>query len=236
MPSDAITNHETASPASEPIPMLLYCPQCGQSHIDEPDERTPDWDNPPHRSHLCHDCGCIWRPADVPTVGVATIATRGKADTWPTPEGGNAERAASPASEDGVGRVSKEPCPCGHKSCKDWHLVGIGKFVQGSGFSEEEADKILDALASPTPRETLVIHSRGPNTPAMVLCAKLADGGTFVSIAKMEKALKALKDTQQSTRETVNDLGLTPAAQKQMDALCEQHDTRESDREAKHGH
>src|SRR5574340_600312 len=23
------------------------------------------WDNPPHRSHLCHGCGHIWRPADV---------------------------------------------------------------------------------------------------------------------------------------------------------------------------
>jgi hypothetical protein len=40
------------------------------------------WDNPPHRSHLCHGCGLIWRPADVPTTGIATIGTRGKGDTY----------------------------------------------------------------------------------------------------------------------------------------------------------
>lgn len=39
--------------------------------------------NPPHRSHLCHNCGCVWRPADVATVGVKRTETQGKADTWP---------------------------------------------------------------------------------------------------------------------------------------------------------
>jgi len=68
-----------ASPA--PLPMLLFCPRCGLQHIDAPDEMT-GWINPPHRSHLCADCGCIWRPADVPTSGVLAIATSGKADNW----------------------------------------------------------------------------------------------------------------------------------------------------------
>jgi hypothetical protein len=71
-----------------PIDMILHCPQCHVQHIDEPErslgtgnsERL-DWDNPPHRSHLCGNCGCIWRPADVPTNGVAAIKTKGKADT-----------------------------------------------------------------------------------------------------------------------------------------------------------
>lgn len=66
-----------------PIPMILFCPSCGEQHIDDPDERTPDWTNPPHRSHLCHGCGHIWRPADVATVGVREIATKGKADSAP---------------------------------------------------------------------------------------------------------------------------------------------------------
>jgi hypothetical protein len=66
----------------QPVPMILYCPQCHLQHVDEPDERTPEWDNPPHRSHLCHGCGCIWRPADVATEGVRSIKTAGKADTW----------------------------------------------------------------------------------------------------------------------------------------------------------
>lgn len=74
-----------ADPVSLPTPidMLLWCPACHTQHVDEPDERTEGWVNPPHRSHLCHHCGTIWRPADVPTNGVAAISTRGKADTWP---------------------------------------------------------------------------------------------------------------------------------------------------------
>ncbi len=75
---------------SEPIPMLLFCPRCGTQHIDAPEvvsDARPvlyadAWTNPPHRSHLCRGCGMIWRPADVPTVGVAKIETRGKADNW----------------------------------------------------------------------------------------------------------------------------------------------------------
>ncbi|MCA8242884.1 hypothetical protein [Burkholderia sp. AU32262] len=90
----------------EPIDMLLFCPKCGVQHVDAPEPFTPagrcecagpdecetcesnraafeeSWQNPPHRSHLCHACGTIWRPADVPTNGVAAIQTRGKADTW----------------------------------------------------------------------------------------------------------------------------------------------------------
>ena len=80
-----------------PIPMILFCPMCGVQHIDAPETHHLDleldragmdggysasWDNPPHRSHLCHACGCIWRPADVPTTGVAKIETRGNADTF----------------------------------------------------------------------------------------------------------------------------------------------------------
>lgn len=69
--------------ATAPIPMILHCPQCHVQHIDEPDERTADWTNPPHRSHLCHGCGHIWRPADVPTEGVRAIQTKGSNDSLP---------------------------------------------------------------------------------------------------------------------------------------------------------
>lgn len=80
-----------------PIDMVLHCPVCHKQHIDR-DESPSDrewsaqsagdrevqyWTNPPHRSHLCHGCGCVWRPADVPTNGVALTETRGQADTWP---------------------------------------------------------------------------------------------------------------------------------------------------------
>lgn len=79
---------------SAPIDMVLHCPACGAQHIDAPESpgeytlRGYDplgavalaWTNPPHRSHLCHGCGHIWRPADVPTNGVAAVKTRGKND------------------------------------------------------------------------------------------------------------------------------------------------------------
>ncbi|MEW2894476.1 hypothetical protein [Stenotrophomonas maltophilia] len=75
-------NHLAArQPVGEPVPMVLHCPRCHVQHIDAPDERTPGWKNPPHRSHLCHGCGLIWRPADVPTIGVERTQTTGKNDT-----------------------------------------------------------------------------------------------------------------------------------------------------------
>lgn len=43
-------------------------------------------------------------------------------------------------------KVKHVPCPCGHPGCRDRHLVGIGKFVQGSGFDPEEAERVCIAL------------------------------------------------------------------------------------------
>jgi hypothetical protein len=75
--------------------MVLHCPKCGLQHIDAPKpcaaelcergccqpEECTAWTNPPHRSHLCHGCGHIWRPADVPTNGVAAVKTKGANDS-----------------------------------------------------------------------------------------------------------------------------------------------------------
>lgn len=65
-----------------PIDMILFCPECGRQHIDEP-QSEKNWDNPPHRSHECQYCGHVWRPADVPTNGVAEIETKGQRDQVP---------------------------------------------------------------------------------------------------------------------------------------------------------
>lgn len=90
----------------KPIDMVLFCPACGLQHVDEPERPrnefpytqdkdgirhpvkiepavTPEWTNPPHRSHLCHECGHIWRPADVATNGVTSIKTSSQADVYP---------------------------------------------------------------------------------------------------------------------------------------------------------
>lgn len=90
--------------AHKPIDMVLHCPACGLQHIDanEANNKTHSpgcdiscgmpahgcscgfdalWTNPPHRSHLCHGCGHIWRPADVPTNGVQAVKTKGKVDS-----------------------------------------------------------------------------------------------------------------------------------------------------------
>ena len=50
---------------SEPIPMLLPCPACGERHIDEGEFVTK-----PHHTHACQNCGMVWRPAIVHTFGV----------------------------------------------------------------------------------------------------------------------------------------------------------------------
>ena len=86
-----------ALPDGAPIPMILHCPACGTQHIDKPEgqaypgmtaeesraqnDSSGLWSNPPHRSHLCHSCGHIWRPADVATTGVDCIQTHGEADS-----------------------------------------------------------------------------------------------------------------------------------------------------------
>lgn len=41
-------------------------------------------------------------------------------------------------------KITVEACPCG--MCHDFHLVGIGKFCQGSGFTEGEAILIAGLL------------------------------------------------------------------------------------------
>lgn len=88
-----------------PIDMVLHCPACSLQHIDAPESMAPKdqpqlnaewcaWTNPPHRSHLCHGCGHVWRPADVPTNGVKTVETAGQNDSPIAPSERDRLRAA----------------------------------------------------------------------------------------------------------------------------------------------
>jgi len=112
-PDRSAPAEQQSAPAAQqdaPIPMILNCPKCGLQHIDAPEwEDDPHdiehgqmrtWTNPPHRSHLCHGCGNIWRPADVATNGVKAIQTRGSNDSAPTAQqSAQAERAAGDLAE-----------------------------------------------------------------------------------------------------------------------------------------
>lgn len=73
--ADRRDNPRLALHVPAPIPMILFCPECGFQHVDRasPPDHEIRWTNPPHRSHLCEECGHIWRPADVATVGVAEL-------------------------------------------------------------------------------------------------------------------------------------------------------------------
>jgi hypothetical protein len=51
--------------AARPTPMLLWCPECGERHVDVGEFATK-----PHHTHACQHCGHCWRPAIVPTAGV----------------------------------------------------------------------------------------------------------------------------------------------------------------------
>jgi uncharacterized Zn finger protein len=48
-----------------PIPMRLTCPECGELHLD-----VGEFASKRHHTHACQECGAVWRPAVVATVGV----------------------------------------------------------------------------------------------------------------------------------------------------------------------
>lgn len=45
-------------PATTPIPMLLWCPECSKRHID-----VGEFETKPHHTHACQHCGHVWRLA-----------------------------------------------------------------------------------------------------------------------------------------------------------------------------
>lgn len=124
-----------------PVQMLLFCPNCGLKHVDEPDERTPDWTNPPHKSHLCHGCGCIWRPADVPTEGVNAIATIGKADTLDLNSVETLSRQPVPPASGDVGEMVERL-----RHTKQVLAAGFSPTAECFG-SIDEATTLLESLS-----------------------------------------------------------------------------------------
>lgn len=107
-----------------PVYMVLYCPKCGMQHIDAADrcaecpggdcmcvKQQERWTNPPHKSHLCHGCGHIWRPSDTPTNGIKATTSGKDADTAPL-----------------------------QNLCPDCHGSGESKGMEGAGPDTYEVD------------------------------------------------------------------------------------------------
>jgi hypothetical protein len=147
-------NHSGACRADQPAPinMVLHCPRCGTQHVDRAEgeirggELCLDWANPPHRSHLCAKCGCIWRPADVATNGVTAVATRGKGDTWAP---GQPSTGLSPAAREGFRAAVREILDINRLYTLE-DLILLRKRwddVMPGGIDPYEVDKFLEWLA-----------------------------------------------------------------------------------------
>lgn len=54
--------------ATKVVPMILWCPSCHMRHVDKGEFATK-----PHHTHACQNCGMVWRPAIVHTVGVTFL-------------------------------------------------------------------------------------------------------------------------------------------------------------------
>lgn len=68
-PLRAATDTATATGAEgAPIDMLLWCPGCGERHVDE-----GAFVDKAHHTHACQTCGMCWRPAVVATRGVLIL-------------------------------------------------------------------------------------------------------------------------------------------------------------------
>lgn len=132
-----------------PVDMVLHCPACGQQHIDAPEEHWNreflyGWENPPHRSHLCHGCGHIWRPADVPTNGVAAVKTKGKGDHAAVPTI-DLQRLAWSQMAQAVRESSWIPHE--HYSVDDWVRDACKFLRSGKGLpGEDDNGGLLDFL------------------------------------------------------------------------------------------
>jgi hypothetical protein len=63
--SGAMGRSSAPPEAPQPVPMLLWCPECGERHVDVGERATKR-----HHTHACQYCGMSWRPAIVATTGV----------------------------------------------------------------------------------------------------------------------------------------------------------------------
>lgn len=91
---ESVTDRQDApAAASRPLDIVIFCPKCSFQHIDAADpycencgklpeehyaggpgcDAFKEWTNPPHKTHRCKNCNNTFRPAHVPTNGVAEL-------------------------------------------------------------------------------------------------------------------------------------------------------------------
>lgn len=144
---------QPAEGAAPPIDMVLHCPKCGVQHIDAPESDADygkhlahggfdeQWSNPPHRSHLCHGCGHIWRPADVPTNGVRAVKTQGKADS-PIASPGQAPAGAAELAEESQAVLAVRLLLCGIDRDETHHEDGWWPTSHGVEFGTKKLREV----------------------------------------------------------------------------------------------
>lgn len=55
----------TAERKENVVDIRINCPECGTLHVDE-----GEFENKPHHTHACQNCGLTWRPSVSNTRGV----------------------------------------------------------------------------------------------------------------------------------------------------------------------
>lgn len=176
--SDVFTRCAAAldgAPAA-PLDMVIRCPHCGTQHIDKAEPES-GWDNPPHTSHLCHNCGAIWRDASVPTNGVASVPP-GKHDRPP---------AKAPPAPDTAGLIERATT-IAERLERAASSPNSNKPLLADHF-REDAKTIRDLLAalrtaapSPTPPDTTELVETAKKILAELDAPVSVMGGLIVAL------------------------------------------------------
>lgn len=218
-----------AAMPSKPIDMVLHCPKCGKQHIDKESKLIEIvhqlsgtvvdevWSHPPHCSHLCYGCGHIWRPADVPTHGVAAVKTKGKGDSpIAQPAQAQGEPVAPSASHEEATRLADA-----FERSADWlelgtlsgpsnsqKYVGTADFRSASkllrAFIEQPVADIqrdaqrLDALEATTFKDAWIVMK---NTDSFTVYLRLRGGG-FATRKTLRAAIDAAMSEPQQAAPT----------------------------------
>lgn len=174
---------------SAPIPMRLTCPDCGQLHVD-----TGEFATRSHHTHACQNCGHVWRPAVVATVGVrflpgfkdrASCALEPQLSPGPVPVSAAAgQPEATPTNASEASRLEAPSAGLGEDSWDGSHPPPA--LAEGGAPECCDAAKALESLRDAIDSE-IGWHGDG----------ELDDSGDYlIRLREAGKQLRALKRTK----------------------------------------